>query len=88
MEAGRVTAQTDFSLSSGEPLDRVRLLRDQGVGTLICGGMQDCFQTMVEGQGIRVVSWVSGEVDGLLARFLRGELCSGDACACDDGEER
>ena len=24
----------------------------------------------------------------LLARFLRGELAPGDACACDDSEER
>ena len=84
VEGGRAAEQTDFALSSREPLDRVRLLRDQGVETLICGGMQDRFQTMVEGHGIRVISWVSGEVDELLARFLRGELRPGDACDCEE----
>jgi len=77
VEGSRVGEQTDFKLTSREPLDRVRLLKDQRVDVLICGGMQDRFQAMVEGLGIRVISWVSGDVDALLERFIRGELRSG-----------
>ena len=83
IEGGRVGDQTDFLLHSRDPFDRVRLLRDQEVDTLICGGMQHRFQDIIEGRGIRVISWVSGDVDDLLARFLRGDLEPGSSGACD-----
>ena len=66
VEAGRVVKQMDFVLQSQRALDRVRLLRDQGVDTLICGGVQDKIEDLLRAQGIRVISWVSGEVDDLL----------------------
>ena len=34
-----VMDQVDFPLRSREPFDRVRLLRDQQVDTIICGGV-------------------------------------------------
>ncbi|MBW2257079.1 MAG: NifB/NifX family molybdenum-iron cluster-binding protein [Deltaproteobacteria bacterium] len=71
---GRIGKQTDFTLTSEESLDRVRLLKDQGVDVLICGGIQDRFQAMVEGLGILVISWVSGSVSELLDLFVRGQL--------------
>jgi predicted Fe-Mo cluster-binding NifX family protein len=73
----RVVQQRDFRLQSRVALDRVRLLRDQGVDTLICGGVQDSFETLVEANDIRVISWVSGSVEQLLDRFLQGELVPG-----------
>ena len=57
---GRVIEQRDFVLQSRRELDRVRLLRDQKVDTLICGGVQDRFEDLIRANGIRVVSWVSG----------------------------
>jgi hypothetical protein len=74
---GRVTDQIDFPLCSREPFDRVRLLRDQQVDTIICGGVQDIFEDSLRGSGIQVISWVSGSVDDLLERFLRGRLLPG-----------
>jgi predicted Fe-Mo cluster-binding NifX family protein len=76
---GRVSRKRDFTLVSNEPLDRVRLLRDQQVDTLICGGMEQRFEDMLEARGIRVVSWVKGPVDDLVAQFVRGELVAGSA---------
>ena len=73
----QIGERTDFKLTSTNPLDRVRLLKDQRVHTLICGGIEDRYQTMVEGLGIHVICWVSGEIGALLGRFLRGELDSG-----------
>lgn len=74
IENGAIVEQTDFRLTSRRVLDRVRLLRDQGVDTLICGGVQDRFEDMIRANGIRVLSWVSGDVEGLLQQYLRGEL--------------
>ncbi len=77
IKSRKVMDQMDFTLQSKEALDRVRLLRDQQVDTLICGGVQDSFEDLVIAKGIRVISWVSGNVEDLLELFVRGELVPG-----------
>lgn len=73
----KVIETTPFAIQSREALDRVRLLRDQGVTTLICGGLQSTFEDLLRASGIRVFSWVSGAVEDLLDLFLEGHLVSG-----------
>lgn len=73
----RVVEQVDFTLVSQLAFDRVRLLRDQGVDTLICGGIQDRFEYLIAATDIQVISWVSGNVEELLKRFLDGQLVPG-----------
>ena len=80
LQDGRVVDQIDFPLSSQEPFDRVRLLRDQEIDTIICGGVQDVHEDSLRGSGIEVISWVSGEVDDLLRLFQRGQLVAGKGC--------
>ena len=70
----KVVDAVDFSLKSQEALDRIRLLRDQGVDTLICGGVQRAVENMLIGAGIEAITWVSGTVTELLDLFLRGRL--------------
>jgi predicted Fe-Mo cluster-binding NifX family protein len=77
VDAGRVVDQVDFRLRSREPFDRVRLLRDQQVDTIICGGVQDVYEAALCANGIQVISWVSGDVNDLLALFVRGQLVPG-----------
>lgn len=76
-EDGVETTRRDFSLQSRMPYDRVRLLRDQGVNVLICGGVQNVFERMVRANGIEVISWVSGDVDELVGMYLNDELVPG-----------
>ena len=59
---GQVTEQTDFALQSPREMDRLRLLRDQQVDTLICGGLQDRFEDLIRAHGIRIISWGTGRV--------------------------
>ena len=73
---GRVEKRVDFPLRSHDPLDRVRLLCDQKVDTIICGGVQEYLENCLVARGIQVISWVSGPVDGLLDLFMRGRLVS------------
>jgi predicted Fe-Mo cluster-binding NifX family protein len=73
----RVVEQVDLPLTSHEPLDRVRLLRDQHVAAIICGGVQDIYEKILRANGIEVISWVSGNVNDLLALYLRGQLVAG-----------
>jgi predicted Fe-Mo cluster-binding NifX family protein len=85
---GRVVDQCDFPLRSRDPFDRVRLLRDQQVHTIICGGIQETYEDAVRASGMRVVSWVSGRVDDLLELFLRGRLTEVGPVGPGDREAR
>jgi predicted Fe-Mo cluster-binding NifX family protein len=78
LEGDRVVDQLDFPFRSQDPLDRVRLLRDQDVDTIICGGMQDIFEDLVRASGIHLISWVSGSVDDLLHEYVGGGLAPGN----------
>jgi predicted Fe-Mo cluster-binding NifX family protein len=77
IEDGTVTDRIDFPLRSREPFDRVRLIRDQHVDTIVCGGVQEIYENSLRAGGIEVISWVSGTVDDLLELFLRGQLIPG-----------
>ena len=44
----KVVDRMEFTLQSRESFDRVRLLRDQRVNTLICGGVQDSFEDLLQ----------------------------------------
>jgi len=76
-EGGHIVDQVDFPLRSREPFDRVRLLRDQHVDTVICGGTQDVYEDALLASGFEVISWVSGSVEDLLDMYLRGRLTPG-----------
>ncbi|MCX7014955.1 MAG: hypothetical protein NTW86_20785 [Candidatus Sumerlaeota bacterium] len=77
IEHGEIVDQVDFPLRSREPFDRVRLLRDQGVEVVICGGVHDAIENALRAHNLRVISWVSGEVEELLRQFLEGRLVAG-----------
>jgi predicted Fe-Mo cluster-binding NifX family protein len=81
----RVVARTEFALQSKEELDRVRLLRDQGVTVLICSGIQNVHENLLRASGIRVVSWVSGKASDVLRLFLQNKLAPGQAGEKDIG---
>jgi predicted Fe-Mo cluster-binding NifX family protein len=88
VEDGSVLDQIDFPISSREPLDRIRLLRDQKVDTIICAGVQDTFGDLVRASGIKMISWVSGSIEELLIAFLEGRLVpgnGGDTQSSDSG---
>ena len=70
----KVVEAVDFSLQSQEALDRIRLLRDQQVDTLICGGVQRSVESMLVASGINAITWVTGSAAELLELFLRGRL--------------
>ena len=79
--------QVDFPLRSRDPLDRVRLLRDQNVDTVISGGMQAFYEDLLKASGYEVISWVSGLIEDLLALYLRGELVPGTELPWDCGSD-
>jgi predicted Fe-Mo cluster-binding NifX family protein len=67
---GLIDKQADFILQSRERLDRLRLLKDQRVQVLVCGGIEAHFEQMVEAAGIEIHSWMSGTVDEILNSLI------------------
>jgi len=51
-----------------------RKLDDLGVKTLICGAISNFYGALVEGYGIRLISFVHGQADEVLDAFLRNVL--------------
>ena len=82
-----VIEQVDFPLKSRVPFDRVRLLRDQKVEALICGGMQNFYEDLLKASGFEVISWVEGNVEDLLALYLQGGLVSGTELPGETGPD-
>ena len=56
---------------------RVGRLAELGVNVLICGGISSPLLRMVEGAGIRVLPWMSGDVNEVLHAHLAGSLLDG-----------
>jgi predicted Fe-Mo cluster-binding NifX family protein len=81
----RVVARTEFVLQSKEELDRIRLLRDQGVTVLICSGIQNVHENLLRASGIRVIPWVSGKASEVLHLFLQNKLAPGQPGEKDIG---
>lgn len=59
------------------------LLRDLGVSVIIGSAVSGFVSRKIDGCGIRLLSWVNGEVGDVIARYIRGEIT-----APDRGEER
>jgi predicted Fe-Mo cluster-binding NifX family protein len=53
---------------------RARKLDDLGVKTFICGAISSFYGALVEGYGIRLISFVHGQVDEVLDAFLNNAL--------------
>ena len=77
VEDGEIVDQVDVAIHSRVAFDRIRLIRDHEVETVVCGGVEERYEDMLRAHGIRVVSWVSGNVEDLLRDYIAGRLVPG-----------
>lgn len=56
------------------PVLRPRWLRQNGVHMLVCGGISAFLAAQVQAQGIRLASWIAGDVPDVLNACLSGTL--------------
>jgi predicted Fe-Mo cluster-binding NifX family protein len=55
-------------------LYRARKLADLEVEVFICGAISDFYARLVEGYGIRLISFIHGEADEVLGAYLKKSL--------------
>ena len=56
---------------------RVHRLKELGIDVVVCGGISNPLRAMTEAAGIRVIPWMSGPVDEVLAAYSSGSLGDG-----------
>lgn len=68
----------ELDISSVPSVRRAGYLVEKGVKVLICGGISALLTSMVEMQGIRIISGVAGEIGPVVRAFLAGGLPDAD----------
>ena len=62
----------EMALDEVSPALKVNMLKELGADVLICGAVSNPVAGLVEAANIRLIPWVSGGVEEVLAAFRRG----------------
>jgi predicted Fe-Mo cluster-binding NifX family protein len=74
IEGATVAARSFESIETPTPALKLERLAELGVETLICGAITEPLQYALAARGVRVIGFVAGEVDEVVASFLAGTL--------------
>ncbi len=74
---GNVINRERQPLQAYSAAGKIKKLLEQGVETLICGGIDRLSRQQIGFNRIEVYSWVTGEIDDAVSCFLRNGLNSG-----------
>lgn len=74
LQGREVAGRREINISSVPPVFKADFLANQGVRVLICGGISGFFYQQLLARGIRVVPWVTGEVEDVIRAYLRDRL--------------
>jgi len=80
-EADQVVAESEESLADGPPVHRVLRLVELELDTLVCGAISRQLHEMISAHGIRVVSFVAGDLREIVNAWLGGGLPGDDTHA-------
>ena len=73
VEGGTIVHQWTLAMrEETNPLNRARILSAQKVQQIICSGIDDFSVRMLNGMGIQVFPWASGDAHQALKGFLAG----------------
>ena len=71
---GRLSERLELPASDWPPHERIHRLRELGVDTVICGGIDRWTTRALQSAGVTIYGWVAGEVGDALAALLKGDL--------------
>jgi len=74
MEAGRVAGRREEPIQGALPGEKAARLKALGVGTLVCGAISRPLADIIAAEGIRLVPFVAGSVEEVIAAYTRGVL--------------
>lgn len=74
VNAGRIIRRERMTLPPGSPVHQIETLRQSGIEILICGAVSEVPANMIESAGIRLIPFITGNVDDVLHAFLHRQL--------------
>jgi predicted Fe-Mo cluster-binding NifX family protein len=77
IEKGVVVNKRYAPLDSEPLFSRITALSKLGVRVLLCGAVSEFFANTIEAQGIRIIPFITGDVDRVLSAYLTGQLPMG-----------
>jgi predicted Fe-Mo cluster-binding NifX family protein len=78
LDRGKVISRAEHKLRSEEPLQKAEQLAELSVDALICGAVSRPLAEFISRRGIRLVPFVAGEIEEVIAAYLAGNLpCPG-----------
>ena len=76
LRGGEPSERQELNASGLPPHERIRMLLELGVDTVVCGGIDCRSIESLQRSGVTLYGWVAGEIDDALAALLRGDLDS------------
>ncbi len=64
----------EIDISYCNEIERIEILEKMGTGLLLCGGISLQLEYIISFRGIGVISWISGDVDDILNKFIKGKF--------------
>ncbi|WP_051295129.1 NifB/NifX family molybdenum-iron cluster-binding protein [Maridesulfovibrio bastinii] len=85
IEENNICPAGHLSLPSKDPKDRTSAILACGATTLICGALCGCTRNLIESTGVKVVPWIRGTVEEVLAAVSDNCLDSLAMPGCSKG---
>ena len=88
---GKIGSEETVSISVDDANEKIEALLDIGVTDIVCGALSRRFQFFIEEKGIKVVPFISGDIDEVSTAFAEGRLdnsFSMPGCGKRDGQGR
>jgi predicted Fe-Mo cluster-binding NifX family protein len=76
-ESGRIIAEAREDISNDLPAGKVTCIVDLGINILVCGAISRQLQVMITASGIRIISFVTGDLRKIINAWLDGKLEGG-----------
>jgi predicted Fe-Mo cluster-binding NifX family protein len=73
-EDDRIVMRKEFDLDKFSLQERLRVLENNDVTVIICGGISDVFDTILSNSNIRLISGICGDVDEIISAYVDGRL--------------
>jgi len=88
IDGQRLVGAIRLTFDPQRPLELLQLLRAQQVGLIICGAVSEGPAAMLESAGVRLIPFITGEVDRVLAHYLLGRPFGMEFCMPGCGRGR
>lgn len=85
---GTLVGMMRVAFDPQRPLELLQLLRTQQVRCVICGAVSEGPAAMLEGAGVRLIPFITGEVERVLAHYVRGRAFGMEFCMPGCGRGR